>query len=114
MIPRRRASVVCVRENHVLAVRLREPGTGRVIVVVPGGGIEAHESPTEAAIRETVEETGLSVRLDPTSEVVRRYPPTTPHLASQVEALWVPLTLAEAEFGFHDETWRAMQLFLRL
>jgi 8-oxo-dGTP pyrophosphatase MutT (NUDIX family) len=42
---------------------------------VPGGGIEAHESPAQAAVRETFEETGYRVRLlHEHAPVVSHYP----------------------------------------
>jgi 8-oxo-dGTP diphosphatase len=41
---------------------------------VPGGAIEAGESPEAAAVRETLEETGLRVELAPRAPVVAHYP----------------------------------------
>ena len=39
---------------------VREPG---YVAIVPGGGIEPGETPEDAAVRETLEETGLEVRV---------------------------------------------------
>lgn len=72
--PRLRASVVCEAEGHLLVVRLRDPKTGVVALYPPGGAIEDGETPFETAERETREETGLRVRVDPKVELVDRYP----------------------------------------
>src|SRR5688572_17672476 len=69
-----RASVVCVRRAHLLCVRLRDPHTRVVRWFVPGGALEPGETPAAAAERETFEETGYRVRVQPGSELVLRYP----------------------------------------
>ena len=71
---RLRASVVCQAEGHLLLVRLRDPVTGVEALYPPGGGIEEGETPEGAARRETLEETGLHVRVDPAVKVVDSYP----------------------------------------
>jgi 8-oxo-dGTP pyrophosphatase MutT (NUDIX family) len=68
--------VVCVDDGALLCVRLRDPVTGERIDGPPGGGIEPGETPQEAALRETLEETGYRVQLDAASETTRRYPYT--------------------------------------
>jgi len=69
-----RASSVCVHRAHVLCVRLRDPHTRVPQWFVPGGAIEPGESPSEAAIRETFEETGHRIYVDASRELVLRYP----------------------------------------
>lgn len=73
-IARLRASVVCEAEGRLLVVRLRDPETGVTGVYPPGGRVEAGETPAETARRETLEETGLRVRIDPSIELVEEYP----------------------------------------
>ena len=67
-------SAVIVRDGEFLAVRrARAPMQG--LFTLPGGGVEAGESLTEALVREVREETGLSIEpvaLAGTREVIRR------------------------------------------
>jgi 8-oxo-dGTP pyrophosphatase MutT (NUDIX family) len=58
----------------LLTVLLRDPVTHTARLFVPGGAIEAGESPEEAAIRETLEETGYQVELASRAAVVAHYP----------------------------------------
>lgn len=54
------SAAIIVRDNRVLMVR-RRVGEGELLWQFPAGGIEAGETPEEAAARETLEEAGLSV-----------------------------------------------------
>ncbi|MFI7480803.1 NUDIX hydrolase [Kocuria sp. M1R5S2] len=64
------AAVVVHPDGRLLLVRRgREPQRGRWSV--PGGKIEAGETPESAAVRETFEETGARVRPDRELGVVR-------------------------------------------
>jgi 8-oxo-dGTP pyrophosphatase MutT (NUDIX family) len=73
-ISRERASSVCVHDAQLLCVRLRDPTTRVVRCFVPGGAIEPSETPEQAAIRETVEETGYEVARDRGDVQIARYP----------------------------------------
>jgi 8-oxo-dGTP diphosphatase len=56
--------VYAIRDDQVLLhLRVKDPNKG--LWVAPGGKLEPTESPTECAVREMQEETGLQVR-DPT------------------------------------------------
>lgn len=66
--------MVCQSEGHLLVVRLRDPVTGVEALYPPGGGIEEGETPAVTARRETLEETGLTVRVEPGIELVETYP----------------------------------------
>jgi 8-oxo-dGTP pyrophosphatase MutT (NUDIX family) len=71
---RLRASVVCEAEGRLLVVRLRDPVSGVEAYFPPGGGVEPGEEPAETARRETLEETGLRVRVDSQAVLVETYP----------------------------------------
>ncbi len=74
MSKRIRASVVCIHEGKLLVVKLKDPLTAAENWFVPGGKVENDETPVQAAIRETFEETGYRVDVDANSESVHNYP----------------------------------------
>ncbi|WP_031095544.1 NUDIX hydrolase [Streptomyces sp. NRRL S-15] len=55
------ATAIIVSGDRVLMIRRRER-EGKLLWAFPGGGIEAGESPEQAAVRETAEEVGLEVK----------------------------------------------------
>lgn len=55
------AVAVIVQQGRVLLMR-RHADDGTPLWVLPGGKLEPGESPDEAAVREVLEETGLTVR----------------------------------------------------
>ena len=65
--------MLCVDQNKLLCVELRDPATRKRFWSLPGGEIETGESALHAAVRETREETGYDVVADPASERVTRY-----------------------------------------
>jgi len=60
---RKRSSVVCIAKGKILVVILRDPQTEIANYFVPGGKIEEGESPKDAGIRETLEETGYQIEV---------------------------------------------------
>lgn len=59
---RLRSSVLCIENNRLLALKY-EGASGEGFWGVPGGAVENHETPLQAALRETREETGYFVEL---------------------------------------------------
>lgn len=126
--------MVCVDEGALLCVRLRDPLTRVARLFVPGGVVEAGELPEATAVRETREETGYDVLLDPVSEYLAHYPFTwagvsfacTTHFfaarlrGSRADAaevhdapynegvVWLALERVDAELGFDRAIHAAM------
>lgn len=68
---RRRAGVIVIHEHKILLVRLTDPANHKSYLFPPGGSIELGESPEEAAIRETKEETGYAVEITGPAKIHR-------------------------------------------
>jgi len=133
-----RASAVCVHDRCLLCVRLRDPSTHVARLFVPGGAVEPGETPVQAALRETLEETGYRVRAEREQALVARYPftwneqrfqVTTHFFATQLidpaappkvvsdagyhEGVhWLPLDAVVAELGFCSEILSAVMQLL--
>lgn len=108
--PRLRASAVCEAEGHLLLVRLRDPTSKQDHFYPPGGAIEAGETPAQTAERETLEETGVRVRVEPSLDLVDRYPfhwdgtdydCTTHYLAATLDEPFTPAlgTVVDAAYN---------------
>ncbi len=136
---RLRASIVCVHNNSLLMISAREPHSGIVMNFAPGGAIEHGETPAQAAVRETMEETGLPVEVystaaDAAAELIARYyfpwkglmyDATTHFIAARllpngqrpfapddaaIEAIeWVPLSLLQEKLSFFAPQSQAIQ-----
>ena len=62
---RQRAGIIIKNTNTNKIVLIKRIKNNQLYWVIPGGGIEANETPLNTAIREAYEETGLTI--DPTS-----------------------------------------------
>lgn len=108
-------------------MRLRDPVSHVEGLYPPGGAIEPGETPAEAARRETLEETGVRVRVDPARELVDVYPfcwagvdreITTHYFAAALEGAFVrPLPeVIDADYNLgaswvpRDEAMKALSL----
>jgi 8-oxo-dGTP pyrophosphatase MutT (NUDIX family) len=94
-----RASAVVEADGELLLVRLRDPASGALAFYPPGGGIDEGEAPWEAARRETLEETGLRVEVDPASELVATYPFVWNATDYDVTTHFFHATTSERELG---------------
>ncbi len=70
---RDRVSVVVVHNNQILGFHAEDPHNRKKYFFLPGGLIEPGESPAEAALRETLEETGYTIKLIEGISAERRY-----------------------------------------
>ena len=73
VILRERASVVVVHNDKILAFLAEDPTSKKMYYFLPGGAIESGETAPEAAERETLEETGYLVNIDPQNCVDKDY-----------------------------------------
>ena len=72
-ILRGRVSVVVVHKGRVLAFKAEDPTSKRQYIFLPGGLIESGETPEQAAIRESLEETGYVVEVNSHPRIIRTY-----------------------------------------
>ncbi len=57
-----RARAIIIRNRHIALIKRQRDG--RTYYVIPGGGMEAGETPEQTAIRESHEELGLNIAID--------------------------------------------------
>lgn len=88
------SAAIIVSEDKVLMVR-RRIGEGELLWQFPAGGIEDGETPEDAAVRETLEETGLTV--DAVKLLGERVHPKTGRLMS-----YTACTVVEGEARVAD------------
>ena len=93
-LKRSRATVVCIQDQDFLSIELKDPTTLKRMWSLPGGMIEEDETPEEAAIRETLEETGYLVALHATARVVTQYLFRWNALTYDCTTYWYAATLA--------------------
>jgi len=74
MKPRRtRVSLVLVHEGKLLGFHIEDPVSKAQYFILPGGAIESGETPEQAVIRETLEETGYESEIASERSVTLRY-----------------------------------------
>ncbi|MBT4762435.1 MAG: NUDIX hydrolase [Bdellovibrionaceae bacterium] len=73
MNTRIRTSVVCINNGHILTHKAVDPSSGLHYHFLPGGKKEDHETLLQCGERETLEETGYRVTVDPLSELLTEY-----------------------------------------
>ena len=90
------AAAIIVQSGRVLLVR-RRVAEGNLIWQFPAGKLESGETPQQAAVRETLEETGLTVRA--TQLLGKRIHPLTQRAVAYVacEVVWGSTYVAAAE-----------------
>lgn len=73
MKSRVRATAVLVHNGRILSFFAVDPSSQREYYFLPGGEVDPDETAPEAAERETLEETGFKISVDPMSAVDREY-----------------------------------------
>jgi 8-oxo-dGTP diphosphatase len=63
MYIRTRAQALIIEDGHVLLARHHDLTINQVYWCLPGGGVEAGETPDQAAVRELKEEANLDIRI---------------------------------------------------
>lgn len=74
MIERRRTSLICLHDDKVLGFHAQDPTDHTKYFFLPGGKIEEGETPAQATLRETLEETGYEAEILPGFEYFSAYP----------------------------------------
>ena len=131
-----RACAIVVNQGKLLCYRDRDQVTGHEYIFVPGGEVEPHETAPEAAARETLEETGFSIDVDPATCVdaenffsfngqeydcltllYRGFllnPFQQPVQEDHLGAFWLPLSELEQAFSYHPTILEAVKAVVGL
>lgn len=108
MIKRERASAVVVSGGKILVVRLQDPHSNITEHFVPGGKVEIGETAEAAAIRETLEESGVRIKIFNKKPLVVTYPfcwnstvydCTTSFFAASCDDMTIPENLDDAPYN---------------
>jgi tRNA(adenine34) deaminase len=133
MKSRVRATAVLVHNGRILSFFAVDPSSQREYYFLPGGEVDPDETAPEAAERETLEETGFKISVDPMSAVDREYffywdgedydcltvfywAKLTSPLQDSVNdrdynkgVAWVPLAEVKEKFSYNEEILSAIQ-----
>lgn len=71
---RERVSVICLYNQQILGFEAVDPHSGEKYFFLPGGAIENGETQIQAAVRETLEETGYIIEIVSQNPISKRYP----------------------------------------
>lgn len=137
--PRIRASAICVNGQKLLTVLARDPVSRKQMLMLPGGEIEANETPVQAAVRETREEAGHEILARAQEVLVLRYdfkwagviydctthffpailrtvaipPAFESEQSDYLEGpLWIPIADVPRAFAYHTVIFQAVQAIL--
>lgn len=136
---RERASVVVRAEDRVLSFFAVDPSSGQEYHFLPGGVIEANETPLQCAERECREETGYEATVVPDNFEVREYdfvwnsqpvwcrthflkgnltdlnqtPKVVRDAAYNKGVVWIPETSVEKHFAYHPSILKPIRLLLQ-
>jgi 8-oxo-dGTP pyrophosphatase MutT (NUDIX family) len=130
--------VVCLDEGKILTVALEDPLLKITRLFPPGGKIEEGEEPWQTASRETYEETGYQVRIDPAHKVEVDYDffwcgthvpchswfffaklltstrQPIVDVSYNLGVIWVPLEQFEETFSYHPRLRETMANLMQL
>jgi tRNA nucleotidyltransferase (CCA-adding enzyme) len=94
------AAAIIRREGHILICRRKEGGSCSRLWEFPGGKIEPGESPADCAVRECMEELGISLQ---TGEEYARVRHQYPDREVEITFLWGEIRSGEPELRVHEE-----------